>query len=215
MRRLVPEEGTIKTEQTNQGTIKKPESGRVPSSSIHFLTATNEPRQTEGQRKLLWFYAGGSFQSSSHNFKVKSQEQIIQNLGELTGKLLSFQQWQNHEAFFTSKHTTWYLFDSVFLRFLKVDGGDPKFRGCYPLQSGSKLSVRALRLQVKVDHQQAPLGAGRSHLHSRGAFWTQTKPQFYDAFHGEITGKLCVKIMGMWLTLYVFWLSFKSLLFFY
>ena len=63
-----------------------------------------------------------------------------------------------------------YLFDSVFLRFLKVDGGDTEFRCSYPLQSGSQLSVRTLWLQVKVDHQQAPLAAGCSHWRSRGTF---------------------------------------------
>lgn len=63
-----------------------------------------------------------------------------------------------------------YLFDSAFLGFLKVDGGDPEFGGSYPLQSGSELGIRTLRLQVKVDHQQAPLGAGCSPWQSRGMF---------------------------------------------
>ena len=135
-----------------------------------------------------------------------------------TGHLLSFKQGLKTQSLTTSRQGSRYLFNSVFLRFLKVDGGDTEFRRSYPLQSSSQLSVRTLWLQVKVDHQQAPLASGRSHWCSRGTCWTQTQSPYY-AFHskasGKIRGKLRLKILGKWLTLNSFWLSFKNLLFFY
>lgn len=71
---------------------------------------------------------------------------------------------------FLLKQGTWYLFNSALLRFLKVDCGDPQFGGSYPLQSSSKLGIRTLWFQVKVDHQQAPWVAGCSPWQSRGMF---------------------------------------------